>query len=70
MTKQIRIITFINDREGREDGEAQLTELVNEGWEIKSSGGGTGADMVWGFVVLQRDDYDGYNGVNKDDPST
>lgn len=55
MAKQVKVITFINDREGREDAEFQLTELVNEGWEIKAAGGGTGADMVWGFVILQQD---------------
>ena len=56
MAKQIRIVTFINDREGREQGEEELTRLVNEGYEIQSSGGGTGAEMVWGFVILQKDD--------------
>ena len=54
MAKQVKIVTFINDREGREQGEEELTRLVNEGWEIKSSGGGTGAEMVWGFVILER----------------
>ncbi|MEM9952637.1 MAG: hypothetical protein AAFV93_16240 [Chloroflexota bacterium] len=55
MAKQIKIVTFINDREGREQGEEELARLVNEGWEIKTSGGGTGAEMVWGFVILQRE---------------
>lgn len=55
MAKEIKIVTFINDREGREQGEEELTRLVNEGWEIRSSGGGSGADMVWGFVILQRE---------------
>ena len=55
MAKEVKLVTFINDREGREQGEEELTRLVNEGYEIKSAGGGTGADMVWGFVVLQRD---------------
>jgi hypothetical protein len=55
MAKEIKIITFINDREGREKGEEDLTRLVNEGFEIKGSGGGTGAEMVWGFVILQRE---------------
>jgi hypothetical protein len=55
MAYEVKIITFINDREGREDGEEILTRLVNDGWEIKTSGGGTGADMVWGFVILQRE---------------
>lgn len=54
MQQEVRIITFINDREGREEGEKSLTQLVNSGWEIKASGGGTGAEMVWGFVILQR----------------
>lgn len=54
MAKEIRIVTFINDREGREQGEEELGRLVNEGWEIKTSGGGQGAEMVWGFVILQR----------------
>jgi hypothetical protein len=55
MAKEIKIVTFINDREGREQGEEELTRLVNEGWEIRTSGGGSGADMVWGFVILQRE---------------
>ncbi len=55
MAKEIKIVTFINDREGREQGEEELTRLVNEGWEIKSSGGGQGAEMVWGFVILERE---------------
>ena len=55
MPKQVKIVTFINDREGREQGEEELNRLVNEGYEIKSSGGGTGAEMVWGFVILQRE---------------
>jgi len=55
MAKEIKIVTFINDREGREQGEEELARLVNEGWEIKTSGGGQGAEMVWGFVILQRE---------------
>lgn len=55
MAKEIKIVTFIDDREGREDGEKELTRLVNEGWEIKSAGGGSGAGLVWGFVILQRE---------------
>ena len=55
MKKEIKIVTFINDREGREQGEEELTRLVNEGYEIVGSGGGTGAEMVWGFVILQRE---------------
>lgn len=56
MAKEVKIITFIDDREGREDGEKELTRLVNEGWEIKTGGGGSGAGLVWGFIVLQYDD--------------
>lgn len=55
MAKEIKIVTFINDREGREQGEEELTRMVNEGYVIVAAGGGTGADMVWGFVILQRD---------------
>lgn len=55
MAKEVKIVTFINQREGREDGEAELTKLVNAGYEIITAGGGTGADMMWGFVVLQRE---------------
>jgi len=55
MAKEVKIVTFINDREGREEGEKELTRLVNEGYTIVTSGGGTGAEMVWGFVILQRD---------------
>ena len=54
MPQEVKIVTFINDREGREQGEEELTRLVNEGWDIRSSGGGQGAEMVWGFVILQR----------------
>jgi hypothetical protein len=53
--KEIRIVTFINDREGREQGEEELTRMVNSGFLIKAAGGGTGADMVWGFVILERE---------------
>jgi hypothetical protein len=53
--KQVKIVSFINDREGREEAERELTQLVNEGWVILSSGGGTGAELVWGFVLLQRE---------------
>ncbi len=55
MAKEVKIISFINDREGREDAEGELTRLVNDGWVIISSGGGTGAELVWGFVILQRE---------------
>ena len=54
MAKEVKIVTFINDREGRTQGEEELTRLVNEGWDIKTSGGGQGAEMVWGFVILER----------------
>ncbi len=53
--KEVKIVSFINDREGREEAERELTQLVNEGWVILSSGGGTGAELVWGFVILQRE---------------
>lgn len=55
MAAEVKIVTFINDREGRQQGEEELTRLVNSGFEIRSAGGGTGAEMVWGFVILQRD---------------
>lgn len=55
MTQEIKIITFINDREGREDAETNLEHLINDGWDIKAAGGGTGAEMMWGFVILQRE---------------
>lgn len=55
MAKEVKIMTFINDREGREQGEAELTRMVNNGFEIVTAGGGSGADMVWGFVILQRE---------------
>ena len=54
--KKVKIITFIDDREGREDAEIQLAELVNAGWYMVTAGGGGGAGLVWGFVVLQHDD--------------
>lgn len=55
MAKEVRIVTFIDDREGREDGEKTMTEMVNQGWEVKAAGGGNGAGLVWGFVIMQRD---------------
>lgn len=55
MAKEVKIFTFINDREGREEGERQLSRMVNEGYEIITSGAGTGADLLWGIVILQRD---------------
>lgn len=58
MAKEVKIVTFINDREGREQGEEELTRLVNEGYDLKTAGGGTGADMVWGFVILERENED------------
>ncbi len=58
MAKKVKIVSFIDDREGREDGEKELERLVNEGWEIKSGGGGSGAGLVWGFIVLQLDEPD------------
>jgi hypothetical protein len=58
MAKQVKIVTFIDDREGREDAEKELTEMVNNGWQIKTSGGGSGAGLVWGFVILQHDNLD------------
>ncbi len=55
MAKQVKIFTFINDREGREEGEKELSRLVNEGYEIITSGAGTGAELMWGVVILQRE---------------
>lgn len=55
MAKEVKIFTFINDREGREEGEKELSRMVNEGYEIITSGAGSGADLVWGIVILQRD---------------
>lgn len=64
--KEVRIVTFINDREGREQGEEELTRMVNSGFEIKAAGGGTGADMVWGFIILERE-VDGLMDNSEDD---
>lgn len=58
MAKRVKIVNFIDDREGREDAEKQLEQLVNDGWEIKAAGGGNGAGLVWGFVVLQKENAD------------
>lgn len=55
MTKHVKLVTFINDREGREYGEHQLTRLVNHGYTIITAGGGNAADLMWGFVVLQTE---------------
>jgi|FLYN01.1.fsa_nt_gi hypothetical protein len=54
MAKEVKIFSFIDDREGREDAEKQLTDLVNDGWDIVSSGGGNAAGLLWGFIILQR----------------
>lgn len=56
MAKKVKIVNFIDDREGREDAESQLEALVNDGWEIITAGGGNGAGLVWGFVILQKED--------------
>lgn len=55
MAKEVRIINFIDDREGREQAEMTLTEMVNTGWEIKAAGGGNAAGLLWGFVIMQKD---------------
>jgi len=55
MAKEVKIFTFINDREGREEGEKELSRLVNEGYNIVTSGAGSGADLLWGIVILQRE---------------
>ncbi len=55
MPKEIKIFSFIDDREGREDAEKQLTDMVNDGWAIVSSGGGNAAGLLWGFIILQRE---------------
>ena len=54
MAKEVKIFSFIDDREGREDAEKQLSEMVNDGWDIISSGGGNAAGLLWGFIILQR----------------
>jgi hypothetical protein len=55
MAKQVKIVNFIDDREGREDAEERLSEMVTEGWEIKAAGGGNAAGLLWGFVILQKE---------------
>lgn len=55
MAKEVKIFTFINDREGREEGEKELSRLVNEGYRIVTSGAGSGADLLWGIVILERE---------------
>jgi hypothetical protein len=59
MAKKVKITTFIDDREGREDAEKELELLVNQGWRILTAGGGTAAGLLWGFVILQLDDDSG-----------
>lgn len=58
MAKEVKIVTFINDREGRQEGEQDLARMLNEGWVIAGAGGGPGADLMWGFVILVRDTSD------------
>lgn len=67
MAKEVKIVTFIDDREGREDGEKELTHLVNTGWKIKAAGGGSGAGLVWGFVILQRKTDTPYEAEDEED---
>ena len=55
MAKKVKIVNFIDDREGREDAERQLETLVNDDWQIITAGGGNGAGLVWGFVILQKE---------------
>ena len=55
MAKEVKIFSFIDDREGREDAEKQLSDMVNDGWDIISSGGGNAAGLLWGFIILQRE---------------
>lgn len=57
MPKIVKILTFMDDKVGRERAEKELTWLVNDGWEVQTAGGGghTGTP-IWGFVVLQKDD--------------
>lgn len=38
---------------GKADAEKTLEDLVNQGWEIVTAGGGTGQYGTVGFVVLQ-----------------
>lgn len=55
MAKEVKIFSFIDDREGRDDAEKQLTDMINDDWAIISSGGGNAAGLLWGFVILQRE---------------
>jgi len=55
MAKEVKIFSFIDDREGRDDAEKQLADLVNDDWTIISAGGGNAAGLLWGFVILQRE---------------
>ena len=59
MPKIVKINTFMIDKIGRERAEQELAWLVNDGWQIITSGGG-GHDgaPIWGFVILQKDDPD------------
>lgn len=59
MPKLVKITTFMDDKVGREKAEEQLTKLINDGWEIKTAGGGGHqGSPIWGFVILQKDDPD------------
>lgn len=56
MPKIVKILTFMDDKVGRERAEKELTWMVNDGWEIQTAGGGGHAGTpIWGFVVLQKD---------------
>ncbi|MEO0565291.1 MAG: hypothetical protein AAF125_24505, partial [Chloroflexota bacterium] len=57
MAKRIKITTFMDDAVGREEAEKKLEWLVNDGWEIVTSGGGSHAQTsIWGFIILQKED--------------
>lgn len=59
MPKLVKITTFMDDKVGRAEAEKELTQLVNNGWDIITAGGG-GHDgtPIWGFVILMKNDPD------------
>lgn len=60
MGKIVKVLLFGLNENGAKTAEAQLTQLVNEGWEIISVGGAGGAQGPTGsvgqmfIVVLQK----------------
>ena len=57
MPKQVKIVTVSLEKDkSKAASEREIADLLNAGWEIASSGGGTGKlhRDVAGFVIMVR----------------